>query len=219
MNQKEIIIRNETPSDYRAVEELTREAFWNHHVPGCEEHYLLHRIRSVDAWIPELDFVAELDEKIVGHIVYTKAKVVTDAGISHDVISFGPISVLPEFQGRGIGGMLIEHTKVIAEKLGYTAILIYGDPGYYSRFGFVAAETYQIGTADNLYAVALQALELVPGALSGMSGRFFEDAVYEVDERAANVFDSEFPPKELRDDLPSQKRFLQIVSMRTPRGD
>jgi len=217
MNCKNIKLRNEKVSDYRAVEELTREAFWNHYVPGCDEHYLLHIMRNADCFINELDIIAEVDGKIVGNIVYTKAKIVTDDGNCIEVLSFGPLSVLPEFQGRGIGGMLIEHTKNIAKELGYKAILIYGDPGYYSKFGFVAAETYQIGTADNMYAVPLQAIELIRGALSNGSGRFFEDAIYEVDEAAAKEFDKDFPQKELKNDLPTQNRFCQLVQMRVPR--
>ena len=217
MNSKNIKLRNEKVSDYRTVEELTREAFWNHHVPGCNEHYLLHIMRNADSFINELDIVAELDGKIVGNIVYTKAKIVTDDGNCHEVISFGPLSIHPEFQGRGIGGLLIEHTKTMAKELGYKAILIYGDPDYYSKFGFVAAETYKIATADNMYAVPLQAIELFQGELSKCSGRFFEDAIYEVDEVAAKEFDKGFPQKELQNDLPTQNRFSQLVEMRVPK--
>lgn len=217
MSSKNIKLRNEKASDYRTVEELTREAFWNHHVPGCDEHYLLHIMRNADSFINELDIVAEVDGKIVGNIVYTKGKIVTDDGNRNEVISFGPLSVLPEFQGRGIGGMLIEHTKTIAKGLGYKAILIYGDPDYYSKFGFVAAETYKIGTADNMYAVPLQAIELIQGALLNCSGRFFEDAIYDVDEAAAKEFDKGFPQKGLQNDLPTQNRFCQLVKMKVPR--
>ena len=113
--------------------------------------------------------------------------------------------------------MLIEHTKKRAKELGHQAILIYGDSAYYSRVGFVAAQTYGIGTADNMYAAPLQAFELVQGALSNCSGRFFEDAIYEVDEAAAKEFDKSFPCKELQNFLPSQERFRQLVEMRIPR--
>ncbi|MFV0468888.1 MAG: GNAT family N-acetyltransferase [Dysgonomonas sp.] len=177
-DQINILLQNEQPEDYRIVEELTREAFWNHHMPGGgDEHYLLHIMRNADCFIRELDVVAEADGKIVGNIIYTKANVISDDGNCHEVISFGPLSVLPEFQGMGIGGKLIESTKITAKELGYKAILIYGDPEYYCSFGFTAAETFKIGTADNMYALPLQAQELVPGALSKIGGRFFEDAV------------------------------------------
>ena len=217
MNRKSVVLRNETVSDYRIVEELTREAFWNHHVPGCDEHYLLHIMRDSDMFIPELDIVAEVNGKIVGNIVYTKAKILDDNGAYHNVISFGPISVLPAFQGKGIGRILIEHTTTFAKELGYTAILIYGDPDYYSRFGFTAAKNYKIRTSDNMYAVPLQALELFPGALFNISGRFLEDQIYEIDEIVAKEFDKGFSSKELIYDLPTQIRFRQLLEMRTPR--
>lgn len=217
MNRKDVVLRNETISDYRIVEELTREAFWNHHVPGCNEHYLLHIMRKADSFIHELDFVAVVNGKIVGNIVYTKAKILGDNGDCHNVVSFGPISVLPAFQGKGIGSILIEYSKIVAKELGYKAILIYGDPDYYSRFGFIAAENYSIGTSDNMYAVPLQAQELYSGALSNISGRFIEDEIYEIDEIAAKEFDIGFPPKQLVSDLPTQIRFRHLVERRKPR--
>ncbi len=213
----EIILRMETPEDYRNAEALTREAFWNQYAPGCDEHYLLHLMRPAEAYVPELSFVAEVGGTLVGQIAYTRAPILGDDGGAHEVLTFGPLSVLPGHQGRGIGGALIRETVRIAKTLGFRAILIYGDPDYYSRFGFVAAETFDIGTGDNLYAPALQALELVPGALAGLAGRFVEDAVYHVDASASRDFDGGFPPRERRDDLPSQARFQQMLRMVRPR--
>lgn len=212
-----IKLRNETDLDYRSVEELTREAFWNHHVPGCNEHYLLHIMRNCDAFIRKLDFVAEIDGKVVANIVYAKSKIIGDSGEHYDVITFGPLSVLPEYQGKGIGGMLIKHTKEIAKELGYRAILIYGDPGYYSKFGFVEAENYDIRNSNNMFAVPLQALELYTGALTDCAGCFFEGSVFEIDENTAEEFDSAFPKKDKQSSLPSQERFIQLVNMRKPR--
>lgn len=213
----QITLRSETPSDYRIVENLTREAFWNQYAPGCSEHYLLHLMRDSDVFIRELDVVAEVDGRIVGNIVYTKAKIAGDDGRCSEVISFGPIAVLPEFQGRGIGGRLIEHTRKLAQAMGYRAMLIYGDPDLYSKFGFVQAEAYGIGTPDNMYAAALQAFELQPGALAGCTGRFYEDSLFEVDPQAAEEFDRGFPDKERKSGLPTQARFQQVVGMRKPR--
>lgn len=214
---KNIKLRNEEPLDYREVEELTREAFWNQYVPGCNEHYLLHIMRNSDSFIRKLDFVAELDGKVVANIVYTKSKIIGDNGEIYDVFTFGPISVLPEYQGLGIGGILIKHTKELAKELGYRAVLIYGDPGYYSKFGFVEAENYDIRTSDNMYAVPLQALELYQGSLSDCSGCFFEDSVFEIEETSAIEFDKGFLKKDRQSGLPSQKRFIQFVNMRKPR--
>ena len=214
---EQIILRNEQPSDYRMVENLTREAIWNQYAPGCSEHYLLHILRDSAAFIPALDVVTEVDGQVVGNIVYTKAKIVGDGGECTEVISFGPIAVLPEFQGRGIGGRLIEHTKKLAQTMGYRAILIYGDPDLYSKFGFAPAEEYAIGTPDNAYAAALQAFELHPGALAECAGRFYEDAAFEVDPHTAEEFDRGFPDKERKSGLPAQTRFHQVVAMRKPR--
>ncbi len=200
----ELILRNERPEDYRAIEELTREAFWNVHAPGCSEHYLVHIMRSSDAFIAPLDTVAETGGKIIGHIAYTKAKIICDDNTLRHIVSFGPVSVLPQYQGAGVGSALIEDTLGRAAQLGYTAVLIYGDPLYYARFGFVAAENYGIATSDNMYAEPLLALELAKGTLSGAHGRFLEDGVFNIDEKAAQVFDKTFTPKELRSDLASK---------------
>ena len=100
----------------------------------------------------------------------------------------------------------------------YTAIgWRYGDPEYYSRHGFVAAENLDIRTADNMYAVALQVCELYENALSGVTGCYFEDEVYEVDGTAAKEFDKGFPPKEKVEGNASQKRFAELVAGRKER--
>lgn len=212
-----IQLRNERPEDYRAVEALTREAFWNHYAPGCSEHYLLHLLRNSNAFLPHLDFVAERDGLLVGNIVYSRAAIAGDDGNRHAVITFGPISVLPKEQGKGVGSMMIEHTKAVAKDLGHSAILIYGDPDYYCKFGFVPAQRYGITTSDDWYAAALLALELTDGALRHCSGRFLEDNLFNVDETAVRAFDQSFPPKELRQGGPSQARFAQLVQQRVPR--
>jgi len=130
------------------------------------------------------------------------------------VLGLGPISVLPEYQSKGIGGHLLEHTKQLARDMGFRAILLYGDPAYYSRHGFVSAEGFDIRTSDHMYAEALQVWELHENALSGIKGCYFEDKVYEVDETAATEFDKTFPPKEKAQGTASQKRFLELVASR-----
>lgn len=162
-----IKLRTEQPADYAETEHVTREAFWNHYSPGCNEHYLLHIMRGSPSFIPELDVVAVHGGRIVGNIVYAKSVIRTDDGKECEVLGMGPISVLPEYQRRGIGRQMIEHTKMKAREMGFRAILLYGDPDYYSRHGFVAAETLGIRTADDMYAAALQVCELQEEALSG----------------------------------------------------
>jgi len=212
-----ITLRLEQPSDYRETENLTREAFWNHYVPGCDEHYLLHIMRGSAAFVPELDFVALYNGRIVGNAVCAKSVIKTDDENECEVLGIGPISVLPEYQSKGIGGRLLELVKQTARDMEYRAIFLYGDPEYYSRYGFVAAENYDIRTADNMYAEAHQVCELYEKALSGITGRYFEDKVYEIDGTAAAEFDKAFPPKKKIEGTASQKRFLELVGSRKER--
>ena len=65
MSEDKIIIRNETKEDYRKVENLTREAFWNVYRPGCMEHYVLRCYRNDPAFVSELDFVMELNNELI----------------------------------------------------------------------------------------------------------------------------------------------------------
>ena len=209
----DIKLRNEKKNDYRVVEELTREAFWNLYVPGCSEHLVLHNLRQHPDFIPELDFVAEKEGKIVGHIVYSRGTLIDPQGSKKEVVGFGPVSVLPSLQKQGIGSLLINHTINLARGMGYPAIFIYGDPRYYSRFGFHCAEKYDIKTADGYYAVALQALELKTGALNSLTGRFMESGAYTVDETRLAEFEVTFPHKE-KTETESQREFRVLASLR-----
>lgn len=191
-----IIIRLENQSDYEEVENLTREAFWDIYKPGCDEHLLAHKLRKVSAFIPKLDFVAVLDNGIVGNIMYSKAKVVDKEANEHEVITFGPVSVLPSLQKKGIGAAMIEHTKKLAENMGYNAIVIFGNPGYYHRFGFKSAESFGITTSDGANFEAFMAMELYAGALQGITGKFYEDAVFHVGKEELEIFEKKFPYKE-----------------------
>ena len=123
-----MIIRNERPEDHRAVEELTKLAFWNVNVPGCDEHYLAHILRSHEDFVPELDFVAEFDGKLIANIMYTRSKLRGSDGSVKTVLTFGPLSVLPEYQRRGYGKALLEHSLDRAAELGYDAVVIFGNP-------------------------------------------------------------------------------------------
>lgn len=208
--------RPEQPKDNRIVENLTREAFWNNFVPGCDEHYLAHILRDADCFIKELDFVAELDNKIVANIMYSKAKIVYEDGGEYSVITFGPVSVLPEYQRQGIGKRIIEHTLSLAKDMGYNAVIIYGDPKVYSGVGFRPAEKYNIYTPQRTYMDALQVYELVDGCLNEITGYFKEDDVFDIDLKAADEFDKLFKPKEKIEGLPSQKRFQEVEKMTKP---
>lgn len=194
------------------LDNLTREAFWNVNVPGCDEHYLAHTLRQAPAYVAELDFVAEYEGIIAGNIMYARAGIHTEQGKARKVLTFGPVSVLPRHQGRGIGSALIRQTLSLAKELGYRAVVIYGDPRFYQRFGFVAGEEAGIRTMDGLFSPALQALELVPGALEEMRGRFDEGDAYRLDYEAAAEFEKGFPPR-AKEVTASQARFLELLSL------
>ena len=123
-----IIIRNETEKDYRAVEELTREAFWNVYKPGADEHYFVHTMRNHPDFIPELAFVLEKDGEIIGNIMYTKAWLEDEAGNRKEILSFGPLCVAPKYQRQKLGKILIEHSFDVARKMGYDVNINFGNP-------------------------------------------------------------------------------------------
>lgn len=193
-----INIRQETAADYRIVEELTRDAFWgcmDH--PTCDgEHLIVHKLRKLPSFVPKLDFVAEADGKIVGHVIYSLAKVITPDEREIEVLNFGPLSVHPDYKRMGVGSALMRHSIAEAARLGYRAIIFYGHPDYYPRFGFRRASRYGIVSADGGSWDALMAMELYDGALDGISGRYIEDDVYNVDPEEMAEFEKGFPHKE-----------------------
>jgi putative acetyltransferase len=209
----DVTIRNEIEDDYRTVEGLVREAFWNLYVPGCSEHLVMHNLRRNSDFIPELDFVAEKEGQIVGQIAYSRGIIRDEAGSEKKVICFGPVSVLPAFQKRGIGSALIVHSADLARDMGYPAICIYGDPRYYSRFGFRCGEKYDIKTADDKFAYALLVLELKQGVLNNMAGRFIESVAFEVDSNELAEYDATFPGRE-KSETDSQREFRLLASLR-----
>ncbi len=201
-----IQIRNEQESDFRQVEELTREAFWNLHVPGCDEHYLVHILRTHPDFIPELDFVALLDDKIVGNIMYTKSYLVNENNDKIDILTFGPVSVLPEYQRKGIGSALIKHSMQKAIDLGYKIIVIFGHPYNYCKHGFVGSKSLNISDEEGKFPFSLLALELEKGLLSNHSWKLYESSAYQLDEKESLEFDKLFPKKE-KGFRPSQEEF------------
>jgi putative acetyltransferase len=191
-----VIIRNETDEDYRVVEEITREAFWNLYLPGCNEHYLVHKMRNHTDFLKELDFVAEYNGKIVGNIMYTKAWLIDEIGKEMDIFSFGPISVLPEYQRKGIGSALIKHTKNIAINNGIKAIVILGDPHNYCKHGFKSSKDLNISDINGNYPYGMLALELEEGVLAGNKWKYKYSDVYEINEKDADEYDNTFVKKE-----------------------
>lgn len=187
-----IILKKEEEKDFIEVEGLTRKAFWNVYRPGCCEHLVLHKLRESQSFIPELDFIALDGKKIVGNIVYSKGEIVDSNKRRYEVITFGPISVLPEYQKMGIGSKLIKHTVMLAQDLGFKAIIIFGDPNYYKKFGFENAEKFNIHTSDGSNFDAFMVKELYKGSLDGITGNFYEDSAFHVDDKEVEELDKKF---------------------------
>ena len=198
MKQHNIIIRQETPADYAAVEHLTREAFWNVYRPGCLEHYVVHVLRNDSAFVPELDLVMERNGQLIGHVMYMRAKITADDGRELPVMTFGPISIHPDFQRRGLGKRLLDESMERARELGAGALCIEGNIAFYGKSGFVVAGTKGIryhGEPEQEMVPYFLMKELRPGFLDGVTGVYHTPQGYYVDETAAEDFDRNFPPK------------------------
>ena len=189
-------IRTETPADYRTVENLTREAFWNVYRPGCTEHYVLHRFRGRPDFVPELDLVMEVEGKLVGHVMYVRSAIQTDDGRTVPIMTFGPISIAPEYKRRGYGTILLRCSMEKAKEMGAQALAITGNIDFYGKSGFVVSKTTGVRYEDDPDADYFLIAELEQGFLDGISGTYKDPAGYFVDEQEAEEFDAAFPPKE-----------------------
>lgn len=199
MRKTDIIIRNETPNDYSAVENLTREAFWNVYRPGCTEHYVLHCFRDDPAFVPELDLVLEQNGQLAGHILYVRAALEIDDGRTLPILTFGPLSIDPAHQKQGLGKLLVDASLEKAAGLGFGAAAIIGNPAFYGKSGFVTGKSRNIRYADDPEADYFLVKELIPGFLDGVSGVYHDPAGYfavESDPAGFEAFDAQFPPKE-----------------------
>ena len=192
----EIDIREEDINDYRETEVLTREAFWDLYKPGCNEHLIVHKMRSIEGFIKKLDLVACEKNKIVGNIMYSKAKITNDENKEYVVLSLGPISVLPSEQKKGIGSKLIKESLTIAKNMGYTGIFLYGNPKYYSRFGFKNAAQYKITTSTGENFDEFMGLELFKGSLNNINGKYYYDKVFETNKDELDEYEKLFPYKQ-----------------------
>ena len=201
-----INIRNEEPKDYQLVEDITRRAFYNLYVPGCTEHYLVHIMRGHADFIPELDLVIELDGKVIGSIMYTKAWLRDEAGAEKEILTFGPVSIDLPYQRQGYGKQLMEDSFARARELGYDMIVIFGSPANYVSRGFLSCRKYQVRTADGIYPAAMLVKELVPGVLSGKKWTYRDSEVMAVSEEEAQRYDEALAPMK-REWRPTQEEF------------
>ncbi len=212
--KNDISIRLEKKEDYRAVENLVREAFWNVYRPGCTEHYLIHVLRDDPDFIPELDYVmflsvqqndpvdhsvAEKDGRLIGQNVFVKAVIELDDGREIPVLTMGPIGILPELKRQGYGKMILDYTLEKATELGYGAVLFEGNIDFYGKSGFTYAKEFGIryndmpSEADTSFFLCK---ELIPGYLAGVVGAYRTPKGYLVEDADVEEYDKNFPPKE-----------------------
>ena len=190
-------LRQEEQGDYFENENVVREAFWNVYKPGCDEHLLLHKLRTRNSYIKELSLVACLDNKIIGNIIYSK--IFQKDNMSNEIICFGPISVLPEYQRKGVGTLLINKSIEKAIELGYKAIIICGDLNYYKRFGFIPAYNYKVYLEGKKMEEKLDFFlckELEEGYFNKNCGFYnFDKAFFDLPANEVDEYDKKFPKK------------------------
>ncbi|MBR6285008.1 MAG: GNAT family N-acetyltransferase [Muribaculaceae bacterium] len=198
-------IRLEQPCDYREVEVLTREAFWNVYRPGCTEHFVLNQFRSNPDFIPELDLVMEEDGKIMGHIMFSKAELVLDDGTRCPSWTFGPISIHPDYKRKGYGLKLLNYTLNKAREMGIGFLCMEGNIDFYKHAGFGLASKMGIhyhAEPRDAEAPYFLAQELIPGWLknNGISEATYNPPkgyfVAEANPEAFAAYEATFPKME-----------------------
>ena len=199
MNKNDYTIRLEEKKDYRAVEDLVRESFWNVYRPGCTEHFLIHVLRDDPAFVPELDFVMEKNGEIIGQNVFAKTIIEADDGRTIDILTMGPIGIIPDLKRHGYGKALLDYSLEKAAEMGFGAVLFEGNIGFYGKSGFDYASRFGIRyhdlpeDADSSFFLCR---ELIPGYLDGITGVYQTPQVYYVEDADVEKFDKDFPPKE-----------------------
>ena len=206
MNQNNYFIRLENKEDYRVVEMLVREAFWNVYRPGCSEHYVMHVLRNDPAFIRELDFVMEQDGRIIGQNMFMKTVIQSDDGRKIPVLTMGPICITPELKRHGYGKILLDYSLQKAAEMGFGAVLFEGNIDFYGKSGFDYSSKFGIRYHDlpeNADASFFLCKELVSGYLDNVTGIYLTPPGYYVDDADVEKFDRDFPPKQ-KQKLPGQ---------------
>ena len=199
MNTNNIIIRIEKKEEYREVENLVRESFWNVYRPGCLEHYVLNQLRGDPDFVTELDFVMEESGKLIGQNIFMKAVIKADDGRDVPIMTMGPICITPRLKRKGYGKVLLDYSLEKASEMGCGAVCIEGNIDFYGKSGFKYASEFGIryhGLPEGEDASFFLCKELIPGFLDGVTGEYATPAGYFVDEAEAEEFDKTFPYKE-----------------------
>ena len=199
MNKNDVIIRFENKGEYREVENLIRESFWNVYRPGCSEHYVIHVLRDDPAFVKELDFVMEKDGQLIGQNMFMRTVINADDGRDVEVLTMGPICITPALKRKGYGKILLDYSLEKAAELGFGAVLFEGNIDFYGKSGFDFARRFGIRYhdlpegADDAFFLCR---ELIPGFLADVTGVYQTPAGYYVDDAEVEEFDKGFPQKE-----------------------
>ena len=199
MNKNDYFIRLETPADHAEVEYLVRESFWNVYRPGCLEHYVLHCLRKDKAFVPELDFVMEKNNRIIGQNMFMHAFIKADDGRKIPIMTMGPICIVNELKRKGYGKILLDYSIEKAKEMGAGVLCFEGKIDFYGKSGFTYASEFGIryhGLPEGADASFFLCKELIPGYLDGVTGEYATPEGYFVDEAKAEEFDKQFPYKE-----------------------
>ena len=199
MNKNDYVIRLERKEEHRAVETIVRESFWNVYRPGCLEHFVLNQLRDDPAFVPELDFVMEMNGRVIGQNIFMRAAIQSDDGREIPIMAMGPICICPELQGKGLGKILLDFSLEKAAGLGCGALCFEGNIGFYGKSGFTYASNFGIryhGLPEGADASFFLCRELIPGYLDNITGEYAPPRGYFVDVDEAEAFDKSFPSKE-----------------------
>lgn len=199
MNTNIITIRIEKKEEYREVENLVRESFWNVYRPGCVEHYVLNQLREDPDFVADLDFVMEENGKLIGQNIFMKAEIKSDDGRFIPIMTMGPICIIPELKRKGYGKILLDYSLEKATQMGCGAVCFEGNIDFYGKSGFTFASEYGIryhGLSEEEDESFFLCKELIPGYLDGITGEYETPKGYYVDETAIEEFDKTFPYKE-----------------------
>ncbi len=196
---KDLTIRLEQLHEQREVENMIRESFWNVYRPGCLEHYVMHCLRKDNAFIPELNFVMELNGELIGQAMCMKACIKKDDGTELPIMTLGPICIRQEYKRMGYGKKLLDYTLEKASDRGFGAVCFEGNIDFYGKSGFKYASLFGIryhGLPEGADASFFLCKELIPGYLNGVRGEYATPRGYFVNEAEAEEFDKQFPKKE-----------------------
>ena len=202
MDTNNIKIRLERKEDYREVETLVRDSFWNVYRPGCLEHFTLKKLRGDCDFVPELDFVMEQNGRIIGQNIFVKAHIEGDDGRDIQILTMGPICIANDLKRKGYGKKLLDYSLDQATRLGFGAVCFEGNIMFYGKSGFTYARDFGIrynGMPKDADTSFFLCKELVTGFLDGVSGNYVTPQGYFACEQFLDEFEqyeASFPYKE-----------------------